>query len=283
MHRSADAFAANLPPSHCWHVAALAPLYFPDGQASRQAKLKRFAERRSILDEILGDANSLKQKLGRKDQRKLDEYLGSVRETERRVERMQSWIDIPRPTVSRAGLQLSSAPANAHDRPMWLDVMLELSYLSFQTDTTRVITFEWSREAGGFGGAGENHHALSHHGGDAGMLKQLAGIDRFHIERLARFLNLLKATQETDGNMLDRTMVLFGSGMNSGHGGGHSPKSLPLILAGGQKLGLRQGQFLQHKIDSTPLSNVLLTMLQKMGVEHEQFVDSTGTLNGLTA
>lgn len=256
-------------------------MFAAEGAASREAKLRRFAERRSILDDILGEAKSLQGRLGKPDQRKLDEYLSSVRETEKRVERLQGWVDVPRPKVSSRGLQLNSAPHNAHDRPMWLDVMLELCYLAFQTDSTRVITFEWSREAGGYGGGGENHHELSHHGGDAGMLRRLASIDRFHIERLSRFLDFLKATKEADGNMLDRTMVLFGSGMSSGKGGGHSPKNLPLLLAGGGKLGLKHGGHLGFKIDSTPMSNVLLTMLQKMGVEHDRFADSTGTLTGV--
>ena len=256
-------------------------LFVTEDATSRAATLQRYAERSSILDEILGEAGALKKRLGKNDHRKLDEYLNSVRETERRVERMRGWIDVPRPQVSNAGLQLNMEPQNAHDRPMWLDVMLELSYLAFQTDTTRVITFEWSREAGGFGGAGENHHELSHHGGDAGMLKRLAEIDRFHVTRLARLLQFLKSTQEGEGAMLDRTMVLFGSGMNNGNGGGHSPKNLPLLLAGGSRLGLKHGQHLAFQEDSTPLSNVLLTMLQKMGVEQERFMDSTGTLTGL--
>ncbi|HEY4261339.1 MAG TPA: DUF1552 domain-containing protein, partial [Schlesneria sp.] len=188
----------------------------------------------------------------------------------------------PKATVAEVGLQLASQPGDAHDRPMWLDVMLELAYLAFITDTTRVITFEWSREAGGYGGGGENHHELSHHGGDAGMLKKLAAIDRFHLSRLGRFLDMLKSTSEADGRMLDRTMVLFGSGMNSGKGGDHSPKNLPTLVAGGQKLGLKHGQHLSFDQDKhPPLSNVLLTLAQKMGVETDQFADATGTLTGL--
>jgi hypothetical protein len=165
---------------------------------------------------------------------------------------------------------------------MWLDVMLELSYLAFITDTTRVITFEWSREAGGFGGGGENHHELSHHGGDAGMLKRLAGIDRFHLDRLNRFLTFLQSTEEGGRTMLDHTMLMYGSGMNSGEKGDHSPKNLPLLVAGGGAWGLKHGQHLAHDQDKhPPLANVLLTVIQKMGVETEHFQDATGTLNGL--
>jgi hypothetical protein len=196
---------------------------------------------------------------------------------------MESWVDVPKPEVDARNLQLGSQPQNAHDRPMWLDVMLEVSYLAFVTDATRVITFEWSREAGGYGGGGENHHELSHHGGDKDMLKKLAVIDRFHLERLGRFLTFLKATKEGDGNMLDNTLVMFGSGMNSGAGGEHSPKNLPLLVAGGHKLGLKHGQHLAHDPNiHPPLSNVLLTLIQKMGVEADKFRDSTGTLSGLT-
>lgn len=258
-------------------------LFVPDSASDRAATLRRYAERKSILDSVLGEAKSLHQKLGGTDQKKLDEYLNSVRETEQRVGRLESWVDVPKPEVDSKNLQLSSQPGNAHDRPMWLDVMLELSYLTFLTDTTRVITFEWSREAGGYGGGGENHHELSHHGGDKDMLKKLGQIDRFHLERLSRFMTFLKATQEADGHMLDNTLILFGSGMNSGTGGDHSPKNLPTLVAGGHKLGMKHGQHLAFDSNNhPPLSNVLLTLIQKMGVETETFRDATSTLTGLT-
>ncbi len=258
-------------------------LFVPDNAADRAATLRRYAERKSILDSVRGEAKSLERKLGPNDKRKLDEYLGSVRETEQRVQRLESWVDVPKPSVESRDLQLGSQPQNAHDRPMWLDVMLEVSYLAFLTDTTRVIAYEWSREAGGYGGGGENHHELSHHGGDADMLKKLAQIDRFHLERLGRFLSFLKSTSEADGTMLDRTLVMFGSGMNSGAGGEHSPKNLPLLIAGGRKLGLQHGGHLAFDASNhPPLSSVLLTLVQKMGVEAESFRDSKGTLTGLT-
>ena len=255
-------------------------LFVPEGEASRQATLRRYAERSSLLDAVLGQAKSLRNRLGTSDQRKLDEYLGSVRETERRVERLKSWVDIPFPTVDATELRLNVEP-NRHDMPMWLDAMLELSYLALQTDTTRVITFEWAREAGSLSPTAHDHHTLSHHGGDANMLRGLAEIDRAYVGKLARFLGLLKATKEADSTMLDSTLVLYGSGMNNGKGGGHSPQNLPLLLAGGQKLGIKHGQHLKFERD-TPMSNLLLTMLQRMGIERESFMDSSGTLTGLT-
>lgn len=257
-------------------------LFVPESAGDKQATLKRYAQKRSILDEIASETTSLNKQLGKTDQQKLDEYLSSVRQTEKQVERLQSWVDVPKSKVPELGLQLVSRPSDAHDRPMWLDVMLELSYLAFVTDTTRVITFEWSREAGGYGGGGENHHELSHHGGDPGMLAKLANIDKFHLQRLGRFLGLLKSTAEASDTMLDRTLVMFGSGMNSGAGGEHSPKNLPLIVAGGRKLGVKLGQHIAHDPDKhPPLSNVLLSLAQKMGVETSKFADATGTLTGL--
>lgn len=257
-------------------------LFVPESAGDREATLRRYAEKKSILDSVLSEANALHRRLGKNDQEKFDQYLSSVRETEQRLERLEAWIDIPKPEVNAAGLQLESQPHNAHDRPMWIDVMMELSYLAFATDTTRVITYEWSREAGGYGGGGENHHELSHHGGDAGMLQKLGVIDRFHLSQLARFMQFLKATQDGEGNMLDHTMILFGSGMNSGKGGDHSPKNLPLLAAGGQRFGFKHGQHLAFDEDNhPPMSNVLLTMIQKMGVETDSFRDASGTLNGL--
>ena len=225
-------------------------------------------------------AEWIEHEVGQGDRRKLDEYLNSVRETERRVQRLENWVDRARPSVSSEGLNLTAQPHNDHDFGMWFDVLLEISYRAFQTDTTRVITFQFGREAGG--GPSGNHHELSHHGGNAKSLAGLAEVDRFYIGKLAHFLKLLKSTGEADGSMLDRTMVLYGSGMSNGKGGGHSGKDLPMLLAGGSGLGLKHGQHLKHEVGKVPLSNVLLTMLQKMGVNAGSFGDSTATLTGLT-
>ena len=254
-------------------------LFVPESGADREATLKRYALRRSILDSVQEETKRLGKRLGKADREKLAQYYQSVRETELRVDRLTEWVDVPKPEVSNQDLQLESQPRNAHDRPMWLDVMLELSYLAMITDTTRVISFEWSREAGGFGGGGENHHELSHHGGDAGMLNRLAQIDRFHLQRLGRFLDFLKATSEGDGSVLDNTVIMYGSGMNSGEGGAHSPKDLPLLVAGGQSLGVRHAGHVRHDPDDhPPLSNLLLSIIQKTGVASDQFADSTSTL-----
>lgn len=257
-------------------------LFVPETAADRQALLKRYAERRSVLDDVASEARALAARLGTRDRQKMDEYFSSVRATEKQIERMAGWVDVPKPQVSDAGLQLGSKPMDGHDRPMWIDVMLELVYLGFVTDLTRVVTFEWSREAGGYGGGGENHHELSHHGGDAGMLGKLAEIDRFHLSKLARFIGMLKGTAEGEGALLDHTAILYGSGMNSGAGGEHSPRNLPLLVAGGGKLGLRHGKHLAHDPGKgPPLANLLLTLAKAAGAPLTRFADSTGTLAGL--
>jgi hypothetical protein len=115
------------------------------------------------------------------------------------------------------------------------------------------------------------------------MLQKLAVIDRFHLSRLAHLMSLLKTTPEGDGTMLDRTMIFYGSGMNSGKGGEHSPKNLPTLVAGGHQLGLKHGQHIAFDSDKhPPMSNVLLTLAQRMGLESDKFADATGTLTGLT-
>jgi hypothetical protein len=258
-------------------------LFVPETAADRKALLQRYAERRSVLDDVARESKALNSRLGIQDQRKLDEYLSSVRATEKQIERMAAWVDIPKPKIQETGLQLGSKPMDGHDRPMWIDVMMELTYLAFVTDLTRVVTFEWSREAGGYGGGGENHHELSHHGGDAGMLKKLAEIDKFHLSRLGKFMGMLKSTREGTGNLLDQTAIIFGSGMNSGIGGEHSPRNLPLLVAGGRNLGLKHGQHLAHDpAKAPPLSNLMLTVAKATGAPVSSFSDSTGTLKGIS-
>ncbi len=265
--------------------ALFARLFVQDNDLSRTAMKRRFAEERSILDEVFDQAQSIHRRVGREDQQKLDQYLTSVREVERRVERASDWIDRPKPQVDTRALDLEARPLDRDDRSSFMRVMYDLMYLAFQTDSTRICTFQTGREAAGGAfdelGITSGHHELSHHGGDKDMLAALEKIDRFHLSQFGYFLQRLKETPEGDGTMLDRTMLLYGGGMNSGEGGGHSPRNLPLLFAGGHKLGFQLGQHLAVETGSTPLSNLLLTMLQKMGLPQEKFADSTGTLTGL--
>lgn len=266
-------------PAECNPRRVFQRLFQNDDTTSRQRKLQNIEEDLSILDSVLQDASSLTRKLGRNDRRKLDEYLTSVREVERRVKQKESWLDVPRPRVDSGDLSLDASPDASHSRSRYFQTMFDLMFLAFQTDTTRVATFAMGREAGGGQydeiGVPDVQHSLSHHGGDPEMLDRLAKIDHFLVEQFAYFIGRLGGTTDGDGTLLDRTMVLFGSGMNNGDRGVHSPKNLPLLFAGGEKLGLRQGQHLRFKIDSTPFSNVHRTILDRMGIRDIEFSDST--------
>ncbi len=260
-------------------------LFVDDAGSTRRARALRFQEDRSILDMVLGQAQSLERRLGAQDRRKLDEYLTSVREVERRVKRAEGWIDVPKPEVNADGLDLNAEPNEQGDRQTYFRTMFDLIVLAFQTDTTRVCTFEMGREAAGGNyqelGLSSNHHELSHHGGDDAMLEGLHKIDRYLVEQFAYFLDRLQGVEAAGAPLLDRTMLLYGSGMNNGAGGGHSPKNLPLLSAGGRGLGLKTGRHLAFEVDSTPLANLFVTYLQAMQLPVERFQDSTGTLNGL--
>lgn len=260
-------------------------LFVADSASSRDAQQQRLAEDRSILDSVLDDSRALNRRLGKADRAKLDQYLNSVREVERRIQRREDWLDKPKPKVSADGLKLdaSARPRGYQD---YLRTIYDLIALALETDTTRIATFQMGKESNGGSfaelGIQGDQHFYSHHGGDEDMLNTLARIDHFLVEQWAYLLNRLQSTEAGDGTLLDRTMVLFGSGMNNGETGAHSPKNLPLLLAGGSKLGMKQGQHLKFESDSTPFSNLFLTMLNNMGVEADAFSDSSGTLTGLS-
>lgn len=258
-------------------------LFIDDHKTAKAERQRQINNQRSVLDAVLGQARSLDRRLGTADQAKLEEYLNSVREVERRVMRREEWLDRPKPKVKSAGIELDARPFDRrHDE--YLRAMFDLLVLAFQTDTTRIATFMMASEAsvGRYDAVQVNdHHGISHHGGDAEMLEGLARVDKFLVSNLANFLTRLHEIKQSDGTLLDHTMVLYGSGMNNGETGTHSPKNLPLLFAGGSKLGIQQGQHLKFKEDSTPFCNVHLTMLQKMGVAQQFFGDSTGMLLGL--
>lgn len=260
-------------------------LFVDDAGGSRAERKRRFAEDRSILDAVSEQARDLNRRLGVEDRRKLDEYYTAVREVERRVGRAEAWMDVPKAEIDPAGLDLDAVNDGRTDRRNYFRVMYDLLLLALQTDTTRVATFQIGREAaGGYFpdlGLSANHHELSHHGGAESMLEGLAKIDAWHLENLRYFLGRLKESEDDGATLLDRTMVMYGSGMNSGEGGSHSPRNLPLLLAGGRALGFRHGQHLDFE-DRTPLSNLLVSLLQGAGVEEDAFQDSTGTLTGIT-
>lgn len=274
----------------------------PGGVAAQRTRLNK---RHSVLDAVLDDAKSLRLGLGTNDRTKLDEYLHSVRDVEQRTERLDAWLDVPKPKVDGAPFQRNISKAQAGE---YWRTMFDLIVLALRTDMTRVVTYMNGSEGNGLAipeiGITQSRHNLSHHNGDPDILSRLAHSDAFIMQQFAHFLDRLKVETEGGEPLLDRTMVLFGSGMSYGHS--HSNSNLPILFAGGRGLGLKHGQHIDYnrphitgdytltydewrslcgkpKDDKARLSNLMLTMMQKMEVNSEQFVDSLGPVSEVLA
>ena len=254
-------------------------LFGQDGASENDRRKLQHSE--SILDLVMEQSGSLTRKLGVADQRKMAEFETSVREVEKRVERSRQWLDVPLPTVDRDSIALDATTDAPRD---YLEAIYDLQFLAFQTDLTRVTTYQIgsygpsrARTFPGVLGLKPDWHGLAHAAAKKGGPENIGRFDQFLAENLARFLTRLKETPEGDGNLLDRTLVLYGSSNSRTH----QNTNYPLLLAGGGQLGLRHNQVL-HFNDKTPMSNVFVTMLQALGAQTERFVDSTGTLEGLT-
>lgn len=245
-----------------------------DAQA-REAKLRRERHNKSILDFVIEDAKQLRSNLGLTDQRKLDEYLTAVREIELRIEREEKFnlVEVGEDFKKPTGIPAKDNYAN-HIRMMY-----DLMALAFQTDTTRVSTFmvahDGSNRSYPFIGVSDGHHDLSHHGQNEEKKKKIAQINRFHVEQYAYFLNKLKAIKEGDGRLLDNCMIVYGSGIADGNSHGHH--DLPVLLAGHGGGTLTPGRH-QRFAAETPMCNLYVSMLDRMGVRVDRFGDSNGTL-----
>ena len=255
-------------------------LFKQDKTGSLESRYRQLQHEKRMVDLVLDDSKSLNQKLGQTDQRKLAEYLESVYEVERRIQRTEAWLDTPRPDVDSASVDLEAR----QDAPeQYIRTMYDLMFLAFQTDTTRVATYQISQEDGkgvsdkfpaiALGSDFRGHHNLSHGGGKEGGFKQWAQYDQFLARQHAYFLKRLKDTTEVGGSLLDNTVTLYGSATSTTH----NARNYPLVLAGGTSLGFKHGAF--HKFtEDTPLSNLFVAMQKKLGVESEHFADSTGEL-----
>ena len=242
------------------------------------AQRARLTKRRSVLDAVLDDAKSLRLALGTDDRTKLDEYMHAVRDVEQRTERLDAWLDIPKPVVEKnlaAPFQRDVPKAQAGE---YWRTMFDLIVLALRTDMTRVVTYMNGSEGNGLAipeiQITQARHNLSHHNGDPVVLDRLAKSDAFIMQQFAHFLDELRKVKDGDEPLLDRTMVLFGSGM--GDGNSHKNSDLPIILAGG---GYKHGEFREvprEGINKVPLCNLFVDIAQKMGVETESFGNSTG-------
>jgi hypothetical protein len=239
-------------------------------------RLARIQEDRSILDAITKEASALQLQLGPSDRQTMDQYLENVREIERRIQRAEK-------SQGDADLQLPARPAGVpFDFEEHVAMMYELMALSYQANITRVITFMVSREVSNRTytqvGVSDGHHAISHHQNRAEKMAKNVLIQTFNVNQFKGFLEKLKSMPDGDGSLLDHTLLLYGSNMSNSNAHDHFP--LPNLVVGGAAGQMKGGRHLKYE-DHTPMTNLLVTMLGKVGVRQEALGDSTGTLENL--
>jgi hypothetical protein len=252
---------------------------FGTGDPSEEGKAKDIRQRKqkSVLDFVLTDAKSLQKQLGSADQKKLDEYLYSVREVERRV---MGGDKLP---VTEEGVPDYPRPIGVPTEfAEHLRVMFDLLALAMQTDSTRILTFMYTNDSSNRSYPSleirEGHHDLSHHGRNKDKQAKISKINRHHVEQLTYFLERLKATPDGDGNLLDHSLIVYGSGIADGDA--HNHNNLPIALFGKGCGTVQPGRHLKFP-DETPLTNLYLSLLDRMGAPTEKLGDSTGVLAGL--
>ncbi len=241
--------------------------------AARRAALR---DRASLLDSFNTDIAKLKGRLGSPDRVRLDQYLDSVRQIEREIERAEKAVaDNKTPDMDRP----IGVPAAFADHAK---LMFDLQVLAFQANITRVVTFQLTREESNRTypeiGVADPHHPTSHHGGDPEKLAKLAKINTFHMTLFSDFLQKLKATPDGDGSLLDHTVYVYGSGM--GNSSLHDHEKLPMLVAGGAATGLKGNRHIRYE-KGMDLANLHLTLLDRVGVHLDSFGDSTGEIQQL--
>jgi hypothetical protein len=256
--------------------------FFGAGDADTVAQRRKLKSAASMLDRVLEDSRSLRNRLGNQDREKLDEYLASVRQIEQGVERSQRWLEIPRPELRDEERDMLKLDADDRAPLQFIRTMYDLIYLAFRTDSTRVATYQitnmadCSSKAAKFPqlqGFKDSLHTLAHDWDKPGGAEKLGRWDCFMAEQLAYFLARLDSAKEGNGSLLDNSLVLYGSSNSTTH----TNSNYPLILAGGGQLGLQHGQFLKFS-EKIPLANLFTTMLHCVSVDHEKFADSTGEM-----
>lgn len=252
------------------HPRIVFEMLFGEGgsMADRQAALRKKA---SLLDWFTEDLARLNRQLGPADRATVSHYLDAVREVERRIQKAEADAkENPLPDLDRP----VGVPAAYADHAR---LMFDLQVLAFQGDVTRVITFQLARETSNRTypeiGVPDPHHPLSHHGNDPAKIERMARINAFHVSLFAEFLQKLKATPDGDGTLLDHSLLLYGSGI--GNPNVHDHTNLPILVAGGAATGLKGNRHLRYT-KPTPLANLHLTLLDKVGVHLDSFADSNG-------
>lgn len=250
---------------------------FLDGRPDEvQAQERRLRDGQSILDTVREQAKSIAPQLGTRDREKVDEYFTSVRELERRMVVAEEWSKKPKPKVDAKPPQNNM---NSADLIGKTKLLFDLTHLALQTDSTRLVSMLLlgTSLVPPIAGVSLGHHDLSHHGQDPTKIEQLKKVELEKMKVVAEFLAKLKQSEEQGDSLLDRTMVFFSS--NLGNAGTHSTKNLPVLVAGG---GFQHGQHLGFDPkNGPPLSNLYVSMLQRLGIETDKFASSTSTLTGL--
>jgi Protein of unknown function (DUF1552) len=253
-------------------------LFPPAARQSSPADLaKRGVYRKSILDFVLDDAQQLRNRLGVNDRRKIDEYLMAVREVEERIGHVESEAKAL-PTTGAARPHGVPDDIGEHIR-----LIFDLIALAFQCDVTRICTFMYANEASNRSypsiNVPDGHHDLSHHGGDPKKHAKLKILNKFHVEQFAYLMGKLKSIPEGSGNVLDHSMIVYGSGISDGDR--HNHDNLPILLCGKGGGTIKAGRHL--KVSPQPLNNLFLSMLDRIGAPVDRLGDSTGSLRGLDA
>jgi hypothetical protein len=241
-----------------------------------KSQQQREALQKSVLDFIADDARRLQSKLGRNDNRKLDEYMTGVREVERRIgTRTAKPADINVDYAIPDGI-----PGDYQDH---MRMMCDLMVLAFQTDSTRIATMMFANAGDNKNyrkiGVAEGHHDLSHHGDNPEKLEKISQINLFHIQQLSYLLTKMKSIREGDRNLLDNSMVVYGSGLSDGNR--HNHDNLPILLAGSGGGTIDSGRHVRYDLE-TPVCNLFMSMLDRVGVDTPFIGDSTGRLPGLS-
>ena len=243
--------------------------------AERRAALRRKA---SLLDAFTDDLSRLQRNLSPGDRTKVSQYLDTVREVERRIQKAEA--------------DAAEHPIRDLDRPVGVPdtyadharLMFDLQVLAMQGDVTRIITFQLARETSNRTypeiGVPDPHHPLSHHGNDPAKIERMSKVNAFHVSLFAEYLAKLKATPEGNGNLLDHSLILYGSGI--GNPNIHDHPNLPILIAGGSATGMKGNRHLKYP-KPTPLANLHLTLLDKVGVKLDKFADSNGKLDEVFA
>jgi hypothetical protein len=247
-------------------------LFGASESTDRATMAARMKKNRSILDSVTAELGSLNLGLGARDRSKVNEYLESVRDLERRIQRAEEQSDRELPEVVR--------PAGVPDTyEQHAFLMFDLMALAYQTDLTRVVTFLMGREKSGRAypeaGVPDSHHSVSHHQNRPEIMEKVAKINTFHMKLFAHFLERLKATGDGDGTLLDNSAIVYGAGMADSDS--HYHHNVPILLMGGGTGQLKGGRHIQVA-KGTPLTNLHLTLLDKLGVPVDKLGDSTGKL-----